>query len=176
MQIYEALKKDHDALKPLLARLVISADESVDERRSLIAKIRNELIPHSRAEEAVLYNSLREIPETSDLAWHGYGEHAEAEAMLRTLQVMDKVNADYTIIAKKLQDALLHHISEEEGKIFSAAKQVLAKEEAEMMTTAFMELKGEVEEQSFMQNTLDMVANMMPARFQEKLRSFNHNI
>ncbi len=176
MQIYEALKKDHDTLKPLLAQLVNAGGESAEVRSQLIDQIRDELVPHSRAEEAVFYNSLRQIDEVSDLAWHGYTEHAEAEAMLRTLQVMDKVNADWTAIATKLKEALEHHIAEEEGKIFNAAKQVLADEEAEMMATAFEQLKGEVQEQSFMQNTLDMIANMMPTRFADKLRSFNHRV
>lgn len=174
MLIYEALKTDHDTLKPLLARLVNASEESDESRSDLIKQIRDELIPHSRAEEAVFYNSLRQIDEVKDLAWHGYGEHAEAESMLRTLQVMDKVDADFTAIAKKLKQALEHHIAEEEGKIFSAAKQVLAPEEAEAMADAFEQLKSEVKEESFMQTTLDMIANMMPQRFADRLRAFNH--
>ena len=174
MLIYEALKKDHDTLKPLLARLVKSAKEPKEVREELIGQIRDELIPHSRAEEAVFYNSLREISEVKAIAWHGYAEHAAAETMLRTLQAEEMLHADWTKLAESLKAALEHHIEEEEGEMFNAAKSVLANEEAELMTGAFEQLKEEVKDESFAQTSLDLVANMMPPRFSEKLRSFNH--
>lgn len=176
MLIYEALKKDHDALKPLLARLVKSSQADEETRSQLINQIRDELVPHSRAEEAVFYNSLRTIDATKDLVMHGYEEHMEAEGLLRALQGMELIGADWEKTAKKLKDALEHHIQEEEERIFTAAQQVLIDEEARQMTTAFEQLKPEVREQSFMQNTLDMIANIMPKRFAGPLRSFNHKV
>jgi hemerythrin-like domain-containing protein len=172
MLIYEALKKDHDVLKGHLERLVHSADASKEAREKIINTIRDDLVPHSRAEEAVFYNSLREIPETRDLVMHGYQEHMEAETILRALQAMDIVGADWHKLATKLQQGILHHIAEEEGDIFSAAQQVLAVEEAEMMTTAFQELKPQVKEQGFVQTTLDLIANLMPTRFATTIRQY----
>lgn len=174
MLIYEALKKDHDALKPLLERLVQMSQADIDGREELIEQIRDELVPHSRAEEAIFYNSLRSIEPTKDLVMHAYGEHAGAEVMLRTLQAAEKIDANFKKVAKELRDSLLHHIEEEEGRIFESARQVLIDEEARQMAVAFERLKPEVREQSFMQNTLDMIANMMPQRFMAPLRSFNH--
>lgn len=165
MVIYDALKKDHETVKGLLERLVGSADADKEARNKLISQIRDELVPHARAEEAVFYNSLREIDETKDLVAHGYQEHMMAEGLLRTLQVADKVDIGWQQTAKKLQDALLHHIEEEEGKIFSAARQVLAPEEAEALGEAFEQMKPEVRDEGFMQNTIDMITNVMPQRF-----------
>ncbi|MEK7357991.1 MAG: hemerythrin domain-containing protein [Bdellovibrionota bacterium] len=165
MTIYDALKKDHETVKALLERLVGSADADKETRNQLIAKIRDELVPHSRAEEAVFYNSLREIDETKDLVAHGYQEHMMAEGLLRTLQVAEKVDIGWQQTARKLQDALLHHIENEEGKIFAAAKRVLAPEEAEAFGEAFEQMKPEVHEEGIMQTTIDMITNMMPQRF-----------
>jgi hemerythrin superfamily protein len=165
MLIYDALKKDHDTVKGLLERLVGSADADKEARNQLINQIRDELVPHARAEEAVFYNSLREIEETKDLVAHGYQEHVMAEGLLRTLQVADKVDVGWQQTARKLQDAILHHIEEEEGKIFSAARQVLAIEEAEAFGDAFEQMKPQVREEGFMQNTIDMITNLMPQRF-----------
>ncbi|MES2964649.1 MAG: hemerythrin domain-containing protein [Bdellovibrionota bacterium] len=165
MLIYDALKKDHETVKALLERLVGSADADKETRNALINQIRDELIPHSRAEEAVFYNSLREIDEVKDLVAHGYQEHMMAEGLLRTLQVADKVDIGWQQTARKLQDALLHHIEEEEGTIFSAARQVLAIEEAEALGEAFEQMKPEVREEGFVQTTIDMITNMMPQRF-----------
>ncbi|MES2855526.1 MAG: hemerythrin domain-containing protein [Bdellovibrionota bacterium] len=172
MQIYEALKKDHDAVKKLLQRLEGSADADQETRSALIEKIRDELIPHSRAEEAVFYNSLRYIDEAKDLVRHGYQEHMEAEALLRTLQGMDALNADWTTVARKLKDAVEHHIEEEEGEIFAAAKQLLAEEEATAMAEVFEQMKPQVREEGFMKNTFDGIINTMPPRFIEPFRNF----
>jgi hemerythrin-like domain-containing protein len=127
MLIYDVLKKDHDKLKPLLAELVQMGESEADaeDREKLITQIRDELIPHSRAEEAVFYNSLRSIDASKDVVMHAYGEHVEAEGLLRTLQAMEMINADWTAIARRLKDALEHHIKEEETTVFDAARQVL---------------------------------------------------
>ena len=172
MLIYDALKKDHVKVLELCDRLIGSADADDATRSTLIQQIRDELVPHARAEEAVFYNSLRSIDETKGLVMHGYQEHMMAETLLRSLQATDKVGIDWQQGARKLREALAHHIEEEEGEIFTAAQQVLANEEAEMMGKAFEQMKPEVREDGFMQNTLDMIANVMPQRFVAPLRSF----
>jgi hemerythrin-like domain-containing protein len=172
MQIYEELMKDHRKVMDLFNQLISQADATAEVRNGLIDQIRDELIPHSRAEEAVFYNSLREIPEVKGLVMHGYAEHMEAETLLRTLQVTGKVDAGWRTVAEKLRDALAHHIEEEETEIFDAAKQVLAAEEAEMIGKAFVEMKPEIREQGLMGTTVDMVANLMPQRFVNSLRNF----
>lgn len=122
MNIYESLKADHEKVKGLLSRLVTLGEGDEKEFSSLVEQIRDDLIPHSRAEEAVFYNSIRAVNTAKDLVWHGYEEHMMAESMLRTLQAGDKVDVHLLSIAKKLKAALEHHIEEEEGKIFSAAQ------------------------------------------------------
>ena len=171
--IYDVLKKDHETVKGLLSQLVaLPADTDAEAREELINEIRNELVPHARAEEAVFYNSLRQIEGAKDVVMHGYEEHVMAETLLRTLQVADKIDAGWRQTAKKLQSALEHHIEEEEGKIFDTARQVLIDEEARLMAQAFEQMKPEIREGGFMQNTIDMVANMMPTRFAATLRGF----
>ncbi len=172
MLIYDALKKDHDKVKELLATLVTSSQADEDTRTSLIQKIRDELVPHARAEEAVFYNSLRSIEPAKDLVKNAYGEHLEAESLLRTLQGMEAADMNWKKTALKLKEAVEHHIREEEGSVFSAAKQLLIEEEARMMGEAFERMKPEIREGSFVQNTVEMVANMMPERFAKPLRSF----
>ncbi len=171
MTIYETLKKDHDGLKPLLAQLV-EQEHGGKSPTALIEKIRDELIPHSRAEEAVFYNSLRTIDGAGELVTHGYMEHMQAEAMLRTLQAIDLVDVKWVSLAQKFKDGIEHHIEEEEGDIFSAARLVLVNEEAEMMAVAFEELKPQIREGSMIQTTMDLIANLMPNRFAAPLRTF----
>lgn len=168
--IYELLRKDHETVKGLLNELV-SMKEDSPRRAALLSQIRDELIPHSRAEEAVFYNPLRSVSGAKAEAWHGYQEHMQAEAILRTLQVAEKVDAGFESLAKKLKTALEHHIAEEEGELFRLAQGAITDEEAEQMGKAFSSMKPEIKEQSILGTTMDMIANMMPPRFTDSFRS-----
>lgn len=168
--IYDVLRNDHNTVKGLLNELV-SLKEDSPRRAELLSEIRDELIPHSRAEEAVFYNSLRSVPVVSGEAWHGYREHMQAETILRTLQVAEKIDAGFHSLAVKLKEALEHHIKEEEEELFTLAQSVVTPQEAEQMATAFTSLKPKVKEQSFLGTTIDMIANMMPPRFSESFKN-----
>lgn len=170
MDIYQALTKDHNEIKPLLQQLV-DASEVNQDTKVILKRIEALLIPHARAEEAVLYNSIRDNAEGSGKAMHGYVEHLEAETLLRTLQGMSAVGVEWTAAARKLQNGILHHIEEEETEIFEVARRVLSYEEAQQMGAAFERLKPQIDE-GVVASTMDLVANVMPQRFVEKFRQF----
>lgn len=170
MEIYEALKKDHEEVKGLLDELVSLRNDD-DYRFVLIEEIRNHLIPHARAEESVFYNTLRAVNADKKVVFHGFQEHLEAETLLRTLQVMDKMNLDWKSTAEKLREAILHHVAEEESEIFAEARAVFTSEEAEAMCDAFEQLKPKIQQEGFVKNTVDMVINMMPPRLADKIRN-----
>lgn len=171
MLIYEALEKDHLVVKKLLARLIAVKHENAGERHEIIRSLRNELIPHARAEETVFYNSLRPLVTTKLLVSDAYQEHLQAETLLRLLQVQDQIDAKWKQTARKLKAAIEHHIKEEEGKIFKAAKQVFTTQEAQMMAEAFKKLKPIVRRENLINTTLDLFINMLPpviaSRFQK---------
>ena len=172
MLIYETLKKDHDKMKAYLRELVALEDDS-PRRKTLVRKIRDELVPHSRAEESVLYNSMR-MAQAKGKVMHGFREHMEAETLLRTLQVMEIGTKGWKPIARQLKKALEHHIKEEETEIFAEAREVFTQEEAREMSTAFKRLKAEVKDESFMKTTIDMVANLMPPRLTKNFKTSGH--
>lgn len=171
MTIYEELKKDHDKVLMLMDELIGLREDEEERRGSLVEQIRDELVPHARAEESVYYNSLRMLDATKDMAMHGYTEHMAAEGLLRMLQVKDATNMDWKATARKLRDALEHHIREEEGEMFDAGKQLFTNEEAIMMGEAFNAMKPEVREEGMMKNTLDMMINLMPPRLRDTFAS-----
>lgn len=173
MEIYESLKKDHIEIKDLLTEL-LALDQEDDYHSVLIDQISNALIPHARAEEAVLYNSIRAVKSDSSNITNSYKEHMAAETLLRTLQVKDKVNFDWKETALKLQQALLQHIQEEESTLFTEARSLFSSQEATMMNEAFLRMKTQVAQQGFMKNSFDMVANLMPLKFVEKIRNLGN--
>lgn len=170
MEIFEALKNDHEELKQSLKELISLSDKD-DYRFVLIEEISNLLVPHSRAEEAVFYNTLRAINADKGVVLHGYKEHLEAEALLRTLQLMDKMDLNWKPTACKLQDAVLHHFKDEESEIFDEARNALTSEEAVAMADAFQSLKAQVAKEGIIKNTMDMVINMMPPKLADRIRN-----
>jgi len=164
MTIYEEIAADHKKVLGLLGKLVEAEKADSKIRDNLITQIRNELVPHSRAEEAVLYNSIRDVGSASGVVAHSYQEHMEAEALLRGLQVTGTVGVNWLAGVMKLKEALEHHIAEEESKVFGAAKKLFAEEEAVAMADVFNKLKPMIQEQSLVGTSMDMLANMMPAR------------
>ncbi len=164
MNIYEALTKDHDELKPLLDQLVATSEHN-ESTKQLLDQIREALVPHSRAEEAVFYNALREIPATKEIVGHSFREHKEAEAILMALRGLEKISIEWTGAARKLREALLHHIADEQGRVFPAARQVLFDEEARQMAVAFQQAKRETAQRGNVRHLERSIANLMPTRF-----------
>lgn len=174
MDIYQNLKKDHVEVKNLLTEL-ISLNENDEYRHTIIEKIAAELIPHARAEEAVLYNTIRASDADSGIVMHSFKEHMEAEGLLRLLQTKDKVDLDWKKTAQKLKDSLEHHIQEEETKLFAQAQNLFSPEEAAQISTAFDKMKSEYKKQGAVKNSMDMVVNLMPARFANKMNKLDTN-
>lgn len=162
MTIYDALKTDHRKVQVLLHKL--SNATKVESRQDLIKEIRDELVPHSRAEEAVFYNVLKGIDEARELVNHSYKEHIEAESLLRGLQVTEAIALNWKSGVTKLTEALDHHIREEEGKIFPAAKKVFSAEEAEQLGKAFLELKPKMGA-GLISSQIELMANLIPKKF-----------
>jgi hemerythrin superfamily protein len=173
MLIYEALKKDHQVVKQLLQELIRLPDTDVATRHEIVAQIRDELIPHSRAEEAVLYNSMRMLDSAKGMAFEGFSEHMEAEALLRTLQLADRIDVvAWKSVALKLQEVLEHHIQEEETEIFAAARQLFTEAEAEAMAETFEEMKPQIREESLAGTTFEMMKNLVPPTLAARIEDY----
>lgn len=169
MNIYDALKTDHLEVMELLDELV-NLNQDDEYRMVLIEQIASALVPHSRAEESVFYNSIRAMSSDNSSIMHSYKEHLEADALLKTLQVKGKTTFDWKSTALKLKDALEHHIADEENRIFAEAKRYFSDEEANMMGEAFHKMKDKVAKEGFVKTSFDLVINLMPPRFINKIK------
>lgn len=174
MLIYEALEKDHEKLKALVEDLV-EVSERGERRRAklLVEEIRDVMIPHARAEEAVFYSVLGTFGEAQPLVLHrGFQEHIEAEALLRSLQEKEDLDKEWNLLLEKFQKLVFEHIQEEESELFSTARKFLSETDAIMMATTFEQLKPQITKEGWMQRTLDVVVSFMPPRYAATLRTF----
>lgn len=144
MDILTKLKKEHREVQLLLDQLVDS--ERASERKSLLKQIKQALVPHSRAEEKVVYDAIRALrdKEARQDGEEGYLEHGLADRMLATLSKSSAASIEFAAAAKVLRELLSHHIREEESSIWSDVKDNFSDEEREQMNRDFEAAKKKV--------------------------------
>jgi hemerythrin superfamily protein len=172
LNIYEALEQDHRMFETLLDRLVDASEDDDNDWKETLDQLRYGVVAHAHAEEAVLYNALREADAGQGIVAHSFIEHATAEAELRALTAAKAVDATWTSLAEKLRKDLRHHIEEEESKVFAAARKAFSAEEALKLGAAFQQLKKDTAKDgdSVVASTLDLVANLLPPRLVDSFR------
>jgi hemerythrin superfamily protein len=120
-QLLDEIRNDHDMFKKLVDQL-IKADPG--QRSPLFTQLKAGLLPHMKAEEAVVYPALEQQPKTLEAAVMGEEEHVAASAVFQDLDKMDKSSPRFVPTMKVLKELLEHHIKEEESKVFSGVKEV----------------------------------------------------
>ena len=146
MDILDKLHAEHQGVKELVGKLVKS--ESATERKALTRKIKAALVPHSRAEEAVVYDAVialkKEKPKQDGA--EGYFEHELADRMLGKLGKMQNAKSpDFAAAAKVLKELLEHHIDEEERSIWADVRANFSKDDRIAMNRKFEAAKKKVQ-------------------------------
>lgn len=141
MDIYALIRKDHEEAKAGLAKIKSLSEGRHDERLKLFVPLKESLIAHNESEEESFYVALKQHGKTRRDAEHSQQEHHEAAEMLEDLEDEDMDPAEWTEKFSELYDALLHHISKEETKIFSEAYTVLSEETAQKLVGIMQDLK-----------------------------------
>jgi hemerythrin superfamily protein len=145
MDILDKLHEEHQEVKELVGKLVKS--ESVSERKTLTRKIKAALVPHSRAEETVVYDAVirlkKEKPKQDGA--EGYFEHELADRMLGKLSKMQNAKSpEFSAAAKVLKELLEHHIDEEERNVWADVRANFSKDDRLAMNRKFEAAKKKV--------------------------------
>jgi hemerythrin superfamily protein len=145
MDILDKLAKEHDEVQELLEKLVDS--EKSAERTQLLKKIKAALVPHTKAEEKVVYDRvlrLREKDAKID-GNEGYDEHGLADSMLKKLgKIKNKTSPEFTAAAKVLKELIDHHVKEEESNIWDHVKENFSDDQRIKMNREFEAAKKKV--------------------------------
>jgi hemerythrin superfamily protein len=143
--ILDTLHREHDEVQALLEKLVDS--DNGRERKSLVTRIKKALVPHSKAEEKVVYNpviALRD-KEAKIEGNEGYVEHGLASETLLKLSRMTKpMSPKFSAHAKVLKELIAHHVKEEERDIWDQVKKNFNAEERAQMNLDFEAAKKKV--------------------------------
>ncbi|MCH2555738.1 MAG: hemerythrin domain-containing protein [Alcanivorax sp.] len=124
MNLFEALRQDHDTQRTLLELLVKTHGDS-EGREELFAKVKQELTAHTAAEERALYVPMMEQDLTQEKARHSVAEHHEIDELVEELESTDFSSPGWLATAKKLRHLVTHHLDEEEQEVFQLAGRAL---------------------------------------------------
>lgn len=128
MNIFEAIRKDHDTQRELLEKLVETSGDT-KERQQIFKALKNELDVHANAEERHFYKPLISNDMMQEKARHGIAEHHEIDELIKKLEEIDYDSSAWLKYAKDLKHKVEHHLEDEEhtffqlaGKVFSETK------------------------------------------------------
>lgn len=128
MNIFEALRQDHDIQRSLLNELVETSGDTQN-RKYLFGKLKQELHIHADAEERFFYIPLIKNDNTQEKARHSIAEHHEIDELIERLEETEFDSTGWLTIARSLQEKVEHHLKEEEHEVFQMAGKVLSEKE-----------------------------------------------
>jgi len=141
MNIFEALRKDHDTQRELADALIETHGDS-PERDDLFARLKNELAAHADAEERHFYIPLMQHDLTQEKSRHSVAEHHELDELVEELEATDTSSPGWLVTAKKLHHKVFHHLAEEEHEVFQLAGKALTDTQKEVLAGAYREEMG----------------------------------
>lgn len=139
MNIFEALREDHDKQRTLSDLLVKTHGDS-EGRDEIFNKLKKQLHAHAKAEERYFYILLMEDDLTQEKARHSVAEHHEIDELIETLEDTEFSSPAWVGHAEKLRKRLHHHLDEEEHEVFQMAGKVLTEKQKISLSSEYRKL------------------------------------
>ncbi len=136
MNIFEALRKDHDTQRDLLKKLIKTSGDT-EKRDAIFKAVKKELEVHANAEERFFYKPLISVDMAQDHSRHGIAEHHEIDELIQDLEQTDYDSSAWLKIAKKLKEKVEHHLEEEEHTFFQLAGKVFSNNQKEDLANKY---------------------------------------
>ncbi|MCA1564488.1 MAG: hemerythrin domain-containing protein [Acidobacteria bacterium] len=127
MDAFELLKNDHAKVSSLFDRIEPATDAAT--RQQLFAQLKQELDIHAHIEETILYPALKAAAETRDITEEAYEEHQEVKDLLNELEATPADSEEWSDMIMELRENVEHHVEEEEGEMFTQAREVLSEQQ-----------------------------------------------
>jgi hemerythrin superfamily protein len=143
--VLDTLKREHDEVKDLLENL--SDAETPAQRRNLVQKIKAALVPHTKAEEKIVYDAVIALRD-KDAQMDGHEGYLEHEWAAKTLQRMEAIanaaSPEHKAAGKVLKELVEHHIEEEESNVWADVKKHFSEVDRKKMNVTFFAAKRRV--------------------------------
>ena len=138
MEIFNAIKQDHDHQRALLSMLVdTSGDSKV--REKYYHELKEALEAHAIAEERYFYSPLMDSDMTIEDSRHGMAEHHEIDEMIADLDDTQFSDPSWLAKMKQLKEKVEHHLKDEEQAFFQRAGKVLDADEKDSLADGYQQ-------------------------------------
>ena len=141
MDALSLLKADHDKVKKMLADGEQTTERAEKTRQELFDRLKAEMMLHERIEEEIFYPALKEHPKAKDIVLEGFEEHHVVDEIMGELEATDVTDETWGAKFKVMKENIEHHIEEEEGEMFTQARQVFETDELAQLGERMAELK-----------------------------------
>ena len=138
MNALTMLEDDHVKVKRLLAKLESTTARGVKTRSELFATLKGELTIHEIIEEEIFYPALKAHPKAKDIVLEGYQEHHVVDLLMGELERLDVADETWGPKAIVMKENIEHHIGEEEGEMWTAARKAFDRSELEELGERMM--------------------------------------
>ena len=142
MNIFEALRLDHDKQRELADALIETHGDSKT-RKQLFTALKAELNAHAIAEERQFYTFLLNNDLTQEKARHGIAEHHEMDELIEALEQTEPTSSGWLTQAKHLAHRIHHHLDEEEHEFFQLAGKVFNENEKITLAQEYIDERDE---------------------------------
>ncbi|MBU3005648.1 hemerythrin domain-containing protein [Paraglaciecola arctica] len=136
MEIFQALRKDHEKQR-LLMKILVETSGDTETRRAYFSELKEQLSQHAVAEERHFYSPLMESDKTIEDSRHGIAEHHEIDELVEKLDNTEMSSSAWLHHMKSLQDLVLHHLDEEESEFFQHANKVLSHKQQDQLANDY---------------------------------------
>jgi hemerythrin-like domain-containing protein len=147
VEAIDMLKQDHEKVEKAFKEFEKTDREDLEACRRLIMTACEELKAHTTLEEEIFYPAVREVIEDEDIMNEASVEHETAKMLIEQLENMQEDDPNFHATFTVLGEYVRHHVKEEEGEMFPAAKKSTLDFDslAERMRERRRELLGEME-------------------------------
>lgn len=143
-EFFQKLKKEHEEFKGILGQLKATREGDSKKRDELFQKLKEELVPHMKAEEITFYPPLLAKKEAREDALEGLEEHHVSDLVFKELEKSPKGEDQWGAKISVFKELVEHHIKDEESKVFKSAEKVLNQDEFKDIMKKFDQEKQKI--------------------------------
>jgi hemerythrin superfamily protein len=122
VEAIDMLKQDHDKVEKAFKEFEKIDRADTQTCRELVMSVCEDLKVHTTLEEEIFYPAVREAIEDDDIMNEASVEHETAKMLIEQLENMPDDDPNFHATFTVLGEYVRHHIKEEEGEMFPAAK------------------------------------------------------
>ncbi len=148
MDVFELLKQDHQKVSGIFQQIEAAGADASEQRTQLFTKLKQELDLHAHVEETFLYPVLKQADETRSITTEAYEEHQEVKDLLAEIAQTPVNDEEWDTLIGELKENVEHHVEEEEGEMFTEARDVLRQEQIDEITQRVQAAKQQAQSAS----------------------------